>query len=158
MRRVLVAALFVAVAAVGAYAAGSDNAASPPGEGKDSPSGAPSYYEGTWVGAWPGWLVASASQDVTIKIERGAKEGVFRVEYSWGASTLRRGTVPPGSVRTKGREEDDRFVFKWTNKRGNDVEITLRKDTDDKVKARIEKSGPLPPGERPYNETILKRK
>ncbi len=158
MRRVSCFILFIAIAAALAHAAEDDNAGLRPGEKGGAPSGAPSYYEGTWVGAWPAWLGPASSQDVTITIERGAREGVFRVDYSWGATTLRRGTVPAGSVKAKGREEDDRFVFKWTNKRGNDVEVTLRKDTDDKVKARIEKSGPLPPGERPYNETILKRK
>ncbi len=158
MRRVLLAALSVAVAAVGAYAAGSSNAASPPGESKESPSGAPSYFEGVWVGAWPAWAGASASQDITVKIERGVKEGIFRVEYSWSAANLRGGTVPPGSVPARGREEGDRFLFKWTNKAGNVVEVTLRKHDDNTVKARIEKSGPLRPGERPYNETILKRK
>ena len=158
MRRVLLAALSVAVAAVGAYAAGNDNAASPPGKGKESSSGAPSYFEGVWVGAWPAWVGASASQDITVKIEKGLKEGVFRVEYSWGAATLRGGTVPPGSLPTRGREEGDRFVFKWANKSGNVVEVTLRKHDDNMVRARIEKSGPLRPGERPYNETILKRK
>ncbi len=158
MRRIALAALFLAVAAVGAPAGADDGAGAVPGEKKESPSGAASYYEGVWVGAWPGWQEASATQDVTITIEKGIKEGVFRVEYSWGASTLRRGTVPPGSVMAKGREEDNRFVFGWTNKVGNNVEVTLRKHEDNRVKARIEKSGTLRTGERPYNETILKRR
>jgi len=158
MRRVILSALFTAIAAIGVYAADNDNASSLPGEKGAAPSGTASYFEGVWVGAWPGWLDASASQDVTIKIERGGKEGVFRVEYSWGASRMRRGTVPAGSVKAKGREEGDRFVFQWANKRGNDVEITLRKHNDDMVKATIEKSGPLGPADRPTNETVLKRK
>ncbi len=158
MRRILLATVFVAVAAVGARAAEGDNAGLLPAEKGGAPSGAPSYYEGTWVGGWPAWLGPGTTQDVTMKIERGAREGVFRVEYSWGATTLHRGTIPPGSVRTRGREENDHFVFKWTNKRGNDVEITLRKQADDTVKARLEKSGPLGPGERPDSETTLKRK
>ncbi len=158
MRRVVLSALFMAVAAVGAYAADNDNAGSLPGEKKGAPSGTPSYFEGVWVGAWPGWQETSAYQDVTVTIERGIKEGVFRVEYSWGASTLRRGIVPPGSLRAKGREEGDRFLFRWTNKQGSDVEVTLRKHAVDMVKARIEKFGTLGSGERPYNETILKRK
>ncbi len=158
MKRVLLAALFMAAAAVGAHAAEGDNAGLLPAEKGTAPSGAPSYYEGTWVGGWPAWLGPGTAQDVTVKIERGTKEGVFRVEYSWGAVNLRRGSLPPGSVNTRGREEDGRFVFKFTNKRGNDVEITLRKQTDDTVKARLDKSGPLPPGERPYNETTLTRK
>ena len=157
MRQVACLILLILVAAVGAHAAEGDNAGLLPAEKGGAPSGAPSYYEGTWAGGWPVWL-GGASQDVTLKIERGAREGVFRVEYAWGAINLLRGTIPPGSVRTKGREENDRFVFKWTNKRGNEVEITLRKDTDDTVKARLEKSGPLNPGERPYSETILKRR
>lgn len=162
MRRVLFAvffaALFTAVAAVGGDAVESDNAGSLPVGKTSVPSGAPSYFEGVWVGAWPGWQDASASQDVTVKIERGVKEGVFRVEYSWSASNLRSGSVPAGSVRAKGREEDDRFLFGWTNKRGTDVEVTLRKHKDNVVKARIDKSGPLGPGERPFNETFLNRR
>ncbi len=158
VRKVVCSILFVAVAAVGAHAADGKDAAPVPRKDRPSPSGAPSYFEGEWVGAWPAWSGTSAAQDVTVKIERGVKQGVFRVEYSWGATTLRRGIIPAGSVRTRGREEDDRIVFKWTNKRGNDVEVTLRKHDTNAVKARMEKSGPLESGERPYLETMLNRK
>lgn len=158
MRRIILSALFAAVAAMGAHAADSDNAGPLPVENKGASSGAPSYFEGVWVGAWPSFQLGSASQDVTVTIERGKKDGVFRVEYAWGAVSWRKGTIMPGSVRVKGREEDDRFVFKWTNKQGNDVEVTLRKHEDNAVKARLEKSGPLATNDRPFNETILKRK
>lgn len=158
MKKAVLAALFTVIAAAAAPAAGSDNTSPFPGADKGAASGTPSWFEGTWVGAWPGWQDTSASQDVTVRIERGIKEGVFRVEYSWDTATWRRRIVPSGTVTTKGREEADRFVFKWTNKAGNDIEVTLRKREDDTVKARMDRTGALGPGERPYNETILKRK
>jgi len=41
---------------------------------------------------------------------------------------------------------------------GRDFEITLQKYKDNVVKARIDRSGPYKPSERPYNETYLNRK
>jgi hypothetical protein len=73
---------------------------------------------------------------------------VFIVDYSWGPP-------PAGGFKTKGREAGDQFVIKWKNKRGVDVERTLKKVEDNKVAARQEKSGVLGPKERPYMETYL---
>jgi hypothetical protein len=52
----------------------------------------------------------------------------------------------------------DQFVFGWRNKEGRDLQVTLKKHEDNKVKARIDKSGPTRPNERPFNETYLSRK
>ncbi|GAB4240111.1 MAG: hypothetical protein OHK0028_18150 [Deltaproteobacteria bacterium] len=158
---VSVAALFLLIAVVplAVFSAEGDKAASLPAENSSSPSGNSSYFEGVWVGSWPGFRSASFSQDVTIKIDRGAKEGVFPVEYSWGGGPPGSGFPRlPGSVKTKGKEEGGQFVFGWTNKVGRKVTITLKKQEGNKVKAMLEKSGPSDPNERPFNETTLKRK
>jgi hypothetical protein len=142
IRKLVSSALFVAIAAFAAYAAD-----------------APSYFEGEWAGTWPGWIRPSISQDVTLKITRGEMEGVFLVEYSWGSAPTGSGFNPfPGTVRTKGREEGDQFIFGWKNKQGRDFQITLKKHEADKAKARLDKSGPTGLKERPYNETYLNRK
>lgn len=158
IRKAILTALLIAVMAVTGHASNSDNATPLPGENKSSPSSNPSYFEGVWVGSWEAYLGQSTTQDVTLRIDRGGKEGVFLVEYSWGAAQFRGRVVPPGSLKAKGREEGDRFIFKWKNKQGRDFEFTLQKYKDNVVKARIDKSGPLNPNERPYNETYLNRK
>ncbi len=116
-----------------------------------------SYFEGVWVGAWQGYQGTSHDQDVTIEIHKGNQEGVFKVKYSWGAVTTRSGEeIPPGSFNMKGMEEGDRFVFRWKNKQGRENTVTLRKNEESKVEARLEKSGPME--SRPYREAILHRK
>lgn len=147
VRKVLVSVFLVAVMVVTGHASTSDNA-----------TPLPSYFEGVWVGAWAGWRTASATQDVTVKIDRGGKEGVFIVEYSWGFAPPGSGFPPqPGSLKTKGREEGDQFVFGWRNKEGKDVQVTLKRHESNKVKARIDRSGPARPNERPFSETYLIR-
>jgi hypothetical protein len=158
IRKVFLTVLLVAVAAVAGHAANSDNAAPLSGEVKSSPSGSPSYFEGVWVGNWESYLGQSTTQDVTLKIERGVKEGVFRVEYSWGPVQYKARVVPAGSLRARGREEGDRFIFDWKNKQGREFTFTLQKYKDNVAKARIDRSGPLGTGERPYSDTYLNRK
>ncbi len=157
-RKVFLTVLLVAVAAVTGHAANNDNATPLSGEKKYSPSVAPSYFEGVWVGNWEAYLGQSTTQDVTLKIDRGAKEGVFRVEYSWGPVQYRNRIVPAGSIKARGREEGDRFIFDWKNKQGREFTFTLQKYKDNVAKARVDRSGPSGTGERPYNETYLNRK
>ena len=158
IRRFFLTVLIVAVAAIAGHATNSDNAAPLSGEDKSSPSGAPSYFEGVWVGNWEAYLGQSTTQDVTLKIDKGKKEGFFRVEYSWGPVQYKTRVVPSGSIRARGTEEGDRLIFNWKNKQGREFTFTLQKYKDDVVKARVDRSGPLSPGERPYNETYLNRK
>ena len=157
-RKIMLTVLLLAVAAVAGHATNSDNAAPLSGEDKSSLSGAPSYFEGVWVGNWEAYLGQSTTQDVTLKIDKGMMEGVFIVEYSWGPVQYSTSIVPAGSLKAKGREEGDLLVFKWKNKQGRDFSMTLQKYKDNVIKARVDRSGPMGPGERPYNETYLNRK
>jgi hypothetical protein len=159
IRKIVFVVFAIATMAVAAHAAGHDNATPVPGGDKSSPSVGPSYFEGVWAGSWPGWRGSSVYQEVTVKIARGKKDGGFIVEYSWGPGPAGSGFPPiPGSFKTKGREEGDQFIFGWTNKEGRNFQVTLKKHEDNKAKARIERSGPTGPQERPYNETYLNRK
>jgi hypothetical protein len=159
MIRKVALSLFLAGILVGTgHAAGIGNAV-PPGEVKGASSISPSYFEGIWVGAWPGYRTASATQDVTVSIARGGREGVFIVDYSWGPAPPGTGfPTQAGSRKAKGRVEGDEFVFGWKNKEGNDVKVTLKKLEENKVKAMLERSGPSKPGERPFNETTMNRR
>lgn len=159
IRRAVFSVFLVAVMIGTGNAANSDNATPLPGESRAAPSIDPTYFEGVWVGAWPGWRITSASQDVTVKISRGGREGVFIVEYSWGPGATGSGFPPlPGAVKTRGRVEGDQFVFGWRNKQGRDFQVALKKHEDNKVRAKIDRSGPTGPNERPYSETYLSRK
>jgi len=158
IQKVISTALFISFVAVTGYAANSDNATPLPGENKSSPSSNPSYFEGFWVGSWPNYSNASASQDVNITIDRGDKEGIFLVTYAWGSVNFANRTVPAGSIKTKGSEQGDKFFFKWKNKQGRDIDVILQKYKENVVKARYERSGSLERWERPYNETYLNRK
>lgn len=161
MKKVTVAALFLLVAflPLTGYAAGDDNASALPAGGQSASSGNPSYYEGDWVGRWPGFKSTANFQDAAISIRRGNKEGVYLVEYSWEGGPPGSGFPTfPGSVKAKGKEEGDTLIFSWTNKKGKETTITLKKHEEGKIKARLEKSGPTANNERPSNEAIFKRK
>jgi len=147
IRKIAFAVFFVSVLAAVGTAADSDNAAVPP-----------SYFEGVWVGSWESFLHPSVRQDVTLTIEKGAKEGVFNVEYSWGGVELMNRRVTPGSLKSRGRQEGDQFFFQWKNKQGNENKITLQKVSENKVKARLDQGGPLTSVERPSTETYLNRR
>jgi len=161
MKKVSVAALFLLMAflPLTEYAAGKDNATALPAGDQASPSGNPSYFEGDWVGMWPGFKSSSIYMDAAISIRRGNKEGVFLVEYSWEGGPSGSGFPKlPGSVKAKGREEGDTLIFAWTNKQGKETTVTLKKHEEGKIKAKLEKSGPTGNNERPFNEAIFKRK
>lgn len=160
IRKILLSVFLVAIMVVTGHEAASDNATPlPGGDSKPAPSVAPSYFEGVWAGAWPGWRSASITQDVTVKIDRGNKAGVFVVEYSWGYAPPGSGFPPtPGSIKARGRMEGDQFVFGWKSREGRDLQVTLTRHEDNKVKARIDRSGPKGPNERPFNETYLTRR
>jgi hypothetical protein len=147
IRKVVFAMVFVSVAAAAGVAAEKDNAAVPP-----------SYFEGVWAGTWPAYLDPTTRQDITITIRPGKMEGALVAEYEWSSVALRNRTLPAGKVKARGSQEGDTFTFGWQNKEGRDLKITLQKQTEDTVKARIDRGGTLRPEERPYTETTLKRK
>jgi hypothetical protein len=101
-------------------------------------------------------LVRQAGRDGNDR--PGNQGNFFDVTYSWEGMTLKDRIIPAGEVRTEGREQDDKFLFQWTNKQGRKFEIILKKFQDNEVKARLEKSGPMGSKERPYNETTLHRR
>ena len=157
-RKIFMAALFLAILPLTSYSAYADDAKPAPGDNTSPQSVKASYFQGIWSGSWPGFYSPTASQDVTINIGQETREKIFDVTYSWGAVTWLRGNVPAGNIRTEGREQDDEFHFQWENKQGRKIEVMLQKNKDNMVKARIEKSGPSGPRERPVNETFLYRK
>lgn len=138
-------------------AGGADNAAAPAPGDVSSPVQGASFFEGTWRGSWRGFKNPGDAQDVTLRIGKANRQGAFPVHYSWGIPPAGTGFPPPGSLKTKGREDGDRFVIRWTNKSGNEVELVLKRVEDGKVAARLEKSGVTGPNERPYLETYLNR-
>ncbi len=122
-------------------------------------AGDPSYFEGDWVGRWPGFKSSANFQDAAINIRKGGAEGVFLVEYSWEGGPSGSGFPTfPGSVKAKGKMEGETLVFEWTNKKGGQNTMTLKKHEEGKIKARLEKSGPTGNNERPFNEAIFHRK
>ncbi len=139
--------LFVSFLAASGLAADKDNAAV-----------SPSYFEGAWAGSWSGFYEPGIKQDFTLTIEKGEKKGFFRVEYSWGMVQFRNRTTQAGSLRAQGRQEGDQFFIQWKTKQGDDRKITLQKESENKVKARIERGGSLSPNESPTSETYLTRK
>lgn len=158
VRKIVSTALILFVVPLFVFAAETDNAAPVAEDADSSPSVVTSYFQGVWVGSWPGFAEASKSQDFTIKIGKEIKEKTFVVVYSWEASDARKGVVPAGKVRTEGTEQDDKFLFQYENKQGRKFTVTLQKHKDDTLKGRIEKLGMIEPKERPYKETYLKRK
>jgi hypothetical protein len=155
MKRYVVAALLLAVVPIGLHAAETDNAA---GITIPIPDAGSSYFQGVWVGSWPGYADPNKKQDITITIGKKIGNNTYKVIYSWDAVEWRRGITLAGKVKTEGKEQDDKFLFQYENKQGRKFEITLQKHKDNVIKARIEKSGPTAPNERPYNETYLNRK
>ncbi len=142
-KKIIFPVLFLALMGVSAYAADIDNAK-------------PSYFEGTWTGSWE-ILLRANPQNVTIKIERGKRPEIFTVTYTWESTRLPARDILPGSFKTTGREEGDKFHFQWSNKQGRVTEVTLTKDTDNEAKGRIDRPEPLPSGVRPFSESKFKR-
>jgi len=147
IRKLIIAAFLVSVLAAAGSAADVDNAAVPP-----------SNFEGVWAGSWRGFYNPGTKQDITVTIEKGAKEGVFLVDYSWGMVQYQNRTTQAGSLKSKGRRQGDQFIFEWKTKQGDERKITLQMESENKVKARIDRGGTLPPNESPTSETYLTRK
>jgi hypothetical protein len=157
IRNIVAAVLIISVATATGYAATNDNATPLPEGVKSSPSGQPSYFEGVWVGSWEGFNDPSIKQDVTLTIKKGRQDGVFIVDYSWGMVQFYNKLIPSGSLKARGRQEGEQFFFNWKNKQGNEQQMTLQKENENKVKARFDRGGTLSAGERPYSETYLNR-
>jgi hypothetical protein len=157
IKKMLVTALFLSIVPLTTYAASADDTAPLPGDNTTPRSVKSSYFQGIWIGSWPS-ANSLIANNVTITIGRKIRENIFDVVYSWEGMTLRNSIIPAGEVRTEGREQEDKFLFQWTNKQGREFEIILKKIRDNEVKARLEKSGPLGPKERPDNETTLHRR
>lgn len=147
IRKVIFAVFFVSVLAVAVSAADKDNAVV-----------SPSYFEGVWAGNWTNLYSPSQKHNITLTIGKSGGGGGFDVEYSWEMLQLRNRLVPAGSVKTKGRQEGDQFFIKWKNKQGEEQKITLQKESENKVKARLDRGGTLAPNESPVLESYLDRK
>lgn len=158
VRKIVATAIILFVVPFFVFAAETDNAASVAEDADSSPSVVTSYFQGVWVGSWPGFEEASKSQDFIRSIGKEIKEKAFVVVYSWEASDMRKGVIPAGKIRTEGTEQDDKFLFQYENKKGRKFTVTLQTHKDDTLKGRIERLGTIGPKERPYNETYLKRK
>jgi hypothetical protein len=158
IKKMIVVALFLAVVPMEGYSADTDKTAPPPGESASSPSPGTSYFQGVWVGSWPGFTDAGISQGISIKVGKEIKDKIFNVTYSYDAVETRRGITPAGKVKTEGKEQEDKLFIQGETKHGRKFEITLEKYKNDVVKARIEKLGPTSPKERASNETYLNRK
>jgi len=159
IQRIGAVAVIAAFVLLSGHAADADNAAALPPNDKPSFAQDKSFFEGTWVGQWHAFRNPSDTQDVTLIIRKGNEEGVFFVDYTRGdPPPTGTGFSPAGSFKAKGRQDGDKLVFKWKNKSGNDVELTLTKVEDNKVAARQERSGVSDPKQRPYIETYLNRR
>jgi hypothetical protein len=157
-RKLFSAVIMILALSASGYAAEGDNAASFPAGTAKKPYDAPSFFEGVWGGSWTSHYDRSFKTDFTLTIGKRGEKGGFDVEYSWGMAQLRNRMVPAGSLKTKGRQEGDQFFIKWKNKQGNEMEIKLQKESENKVKGRLDRGGVLPPNESPYYESYLNRK
>lgn len=161
-RKTIVMALIMAVMCTAGYADPVDNSSPSQGKKEAALAGGTSYFEGVWVGAWDlvgGSMSGSASQDVTITIEKKNRKGFHKTLYSWGwAPSGTGGKIPPGSLTTYGKEQDGAFIFWFKVKDGTKRTVKLEKQKDDVVKARLEREGPSTASQRPYYDGTLKRK
>lgn len=158
IKKMLVITLFLLIVPLTIYAASADDTAPLPEDNSTPRSEKSSYFQGTWTGSWQSWADPHVKNDVTVTIGREIRENVFDVVYSWEGMTLKDSIIPAGVVRTEGREQDDKFLIQWTNKQGRENKLILKKIQDNEVKARLERSGPMGPKERPYIETTLYRR
>lgn len=158
IRKSFLAVLILALSAIAAHSASHEKPAVAPAEEKSSAPGGASYFEGTWTGGFAAYRDQSKVQDVTIKIEKGKKEGFFAVEYSWGAVNYPTVTVPAGSLKARGRQEGDKFFIGWKDKQGKENTMILEKHKENVVKAKQELTAEAGTGVRPYKEAYLDRK
>lgn len=116
------------------------------------------YFQGVWNGEWSGFADPTIRQEATVEVGPQIRDGVYAVTYSWGEASYRGKNIFPGRIKSEGTVQGDTFHFAWENKMGRKFEMSLKKESEDTVKARLERSGPLGPMERPYSEALLKRK
>jgi len=143
-RKAIVLAVIIAAMSTAGVAGSADNSAST------------SYFEGGWIGEWN---FGATRQDVTITIGEKNQKGAHKTTYAygWGKSGTGGGTAP-GSFDVYGMERDGVFTFWWKTKEGKKRTVTLEKQKEDAVKARLELEGSLEQYQRPYYDAILKRK
>lgn len=144
-RKAIVVAVIIAVMSIAGVAGSEENPTTV------------SYFVGGWSGTWD--LGPTTKQDVTITIGEKNEKGFNKTTYDYGwFKTGTGGSSPPGSFVVYGREHDGVFSVSWKNKEGFKRTITLEKYKEDEVKARYDVDGPLTGDQRPYYNTILKRK
>ena len=138
----LVFAMVVLSMSATGYSADLDNTKHPATNGISSPSDAASFFEGVWVGKW-GW--AASGNEITITVEKKNRKGLFGTTYSWESGSLRTGhPIKSGSFKkTWGKEQGDQFVIEWKNKEGVKTSITLKKESEDTVKAVYDSDGAI---------------
>ena len=155
LKRIVFALLVVLMSATG-FAADVESTKPPSTDGMSTPSGAPSYFEGVWVGKWP-WGVDGV--ELTITVGKRNKKGLFGTSYSWEMGRLRNGNpIRSGSLKTWGKEQGDQFLIEWKNKEGAKSSITLVKGKEDSVKAIFDTDGSFVGGDKSDRQTYLKRK
>ncbi len=110
---------------------------SPAVEEKPGVTVTPSYFQGRWVGYYQNW--EGSEQDVEITVGSRNPDGSFDTEYSWGWRHGRVGepTISPGTIKAKGREDGEKFVFEFDNPNNfklNSVEMTKYEGGKAKIK------------------------
>ena len=141
LKRIIFALVILSMSATG-FAADVENKEPPASAGISSPSDAPSYFEGVWVGKW-GW--AAEGNEVTITVGKKNKKGLFSTSYSAESGKASYGTTLKSvSFKTWGKEQGDRFLIEWKNKEGVKSGVTLIKGEGDSVKAIYDSDGSMP--------------
>ena len=110
---------------------------SPSAEEKGAVSITASYFQGSWIGSWR-YSMGGREQDVTITVGKKNPDGTFDTEYSWGSLQGVYSVITAGTVKVKGREDGDKFVFEFNNPNDfkiNSIEMT--KYESEKVKAKM---------------------
>jgi hypothetical protein len=155
LKRILFALVVLSISVTG-FTADVEKTEPPAADGKTSPSGATSYFEGVWVGKWP-WGVDGV--ELTIDVGEKNQNGMFGTSYSWGSGRMRNGNpIRSGSIKTWGKEQGDQFLIEWKNKDGVKSSITLVKGKEDSVKATFDTDGPFIARDRSGLQTYLHRK
>ena len=155
LKRMILALVVLSMSATG-FASDVEKTGPPAADGKSSPSDAPSYFEGVWVGKWP-WGINGVEMSITVGKKN--KNGLFDTSYSWGSGLLRNGRpINSGSFKTWGKEQGDQFLLEWKNKEGVKSSITLVKGKEDSVKAIYDTDGPFVGRDKSDLETYLTRR